>query len=403
MNLTKENENTFKSEGRHEITSWEDEKLNLKDDLLRGIYAYGFEQPSSIQKKAIYPFVHGRKGKKVDIIAQAQSGTGKTGTFVIGSLQALNEKVSASQVLILAPTHELARQIKFVVDQLGNYMKIKSTLLVGGISIDQNKKDLNENKPHVIVGTPGRVQDMIRRDILDTSQLKLLVLDEADEMLSSGFKEQMGKILKFMPETIRIGLFSATLSDELLEISKTFMENPIKILVKNNELTLQGIAQYYVNLNDDSSKYETLKDIFSSLTISQSIIYCNSTRRVDDLEEAMLEDNFPVKKIHGKMTSEERKKTNRDFKSGSCRVLITSDLFARGIDVQQVSMVINFDIPKSEFTYLHRIGRSGRWGRKGIAINFQTKYDVHKLKHFEEFYNTQIEEMPANYADHLNV
>ena len=308
MNLTTEKENTIKSEKRYELSSWEDEKLDLKDDLLRGIYAYGFEQPSSIQKKAIFPFVHGRKGKNVDIIAQAQSGTGKTGTFVIGSLQILNEKLTASQVLILAPTHELARQIKFVVDQLGSYMKIKSTLLVGGISIDQNKKDLNENKPHVIVGTPGRVQDMIRRDILDTRQLKLLVLDEADEMLSSGFKEQMGKILKFMPETIRIGLFSATLSDELLEISKTFMENPIKILVKNNELTLQGIAQYYVNLNDDSSKYETLKDIFSSLTISQSIIYCNSTRRVDDLEEAMLEDNFPVRKIHGKMTSEEERK-----------------------------------------------------------------------------------------------
>ena len=282
-------------------------------------------------------------------------------------------------------------------------MKIKSTLLVGGISMNQNKKDLNENKPHVIVGTPGRVQYMIRRDILDTRQLKLLVLDEADEMLSSGFKEQMGKILKFMPETIRIGLFSATLSDELLEISKTFMENPIKILVKNNELTLQGIAQYYVNLNDDSSKYETLKDIFSSLTISQSIIYCNSTRRVDDLEEAMLEDNFPVRKIHGKMTSEERKKTNRDFKSGSCRVLITSDLFARGIDVQQVSMVINFDIPKANsHTFIESV-EAVDGAEKELPFNFQTKYDVHKLKHFEEFYNTQIEEMPANYADHLNV
>ena len=166
---------------------------------------------------------------------------------------------------------------------------------------------------------------------------------------------------------------------------------------------MQGIAQYYVNLNDDSDKYETLKDIFSTLTISQSIIYCNSTRRVDDLEEAMLEDNFPVKKIHGKMLDKERKEIFKEFKSGGCRVLITSDLFSRGIDVQQVSIVINFDIPRNENTYLHRIGRSGRWGRKGIAINFQTKYDVHKLKHFEEYYNTQIIEMPANYADHLNV
>ena len=404
MNFTGENEEETNNKTRYEISSWEDEKLNLKDDLLRGIYSYGFEQPSSIQKKAIYPFIYGRnKNGKTDIIAQAQSGTGKTGTFVVGSLQILNEKESTHQVLILAPTHELARQIKSVVDSLGNYMGINSILLVGGVSIEENRKKLRNDNPQVIVGTPGRVQDVIRRGYLDTKNFKLLVLDEADEMLSSGFKEQMGKILNYMPENIQIGLFSATLSEELMEISKTFMHHPIKILVKNNELTLQGIAQYYVNLNDDSDKYETLKDIFSTLTISQSIIYCNSTRRVDDLEEAMLEDNFPVKKIHGKMSSEDRRQTNKEFKSGSCRVLITSDLFARGIDVQQVSMVINFDIPKSEHTYLHRIGRSGRWGRKGIAINFQTKYDDGRLAQFQEYYNTQIEEMPANYADHLNV
>lgn len=228
-------------------------------------------------------------------------------------------------------------------------------------------------------------------------------MDEADEMLSTGFKEQVGNILQYMPESIKIGLFSATLNEELMQIASTFMKTPIKILVKNEELTLQGISQYFVNLNDDSEKYDTLKDIFSSLTISQSIIYCNSTRRVDDLEEAMKEDNFPVKKIHGKMTEMERKQTHKDFKDGSCRVLITSDLFSRGIDVQQVSVVINFDIPKNEFTYLHRIGRSGRWGRKGVAINFQTKYDIEKLKHFETFYNTQIAELPSNYAEDINV
>ena len=397
MDFTRENKEVENT--RYEISSWEDEKLNLKDNLLRGIYAYGFEKPSSIQKKAIYPLIHINK----DIIAQAQSGTGKTGTFVVGALQLLDENIKKQQILILAPTHELARQIKQVVDSLGNYLGINSILLVGGVSVDENKRKLRDDSPQVVVGTPGRIQDIIRRGYLQTKDLKLLILDEADEMLSSGFKEQMSKILIEMPEKIKIGLFSATLSEELLEISKTFMENPTKILVKNKELTLQGIAQYFVNLNDDSDKYETLKDIFSTLTISQSIIYCNSTRRVDDLEEAMLEDNFPVKKIHGKMSSEDRKRTNQEFKSGSCRVLITSDLFARGIDVQQVSMVINFDIPKGEHTYLHRIGRSGRWGRKGIAINFQTKYDVQKLKQFEEYYNTQIEEMPANYADHFDI
>lgn len=384
------------------IQSWDDEKLNLKDSLLRGIFAYGFEHPSSIQKKAIYPLVYGIDNKRRDVIAQAQSGTGKTGTFVISSLQILEEKVSKPQVLILAPTHELARQIKQVIDALSYYMKINTMLLVGGTSVDNDRKRMNSCVPHVIVGTPGRVQDMIRRKILKCSTLKLLILDEADEMLSSGFKDQMAKIFNRMPEEIKIGLFSATLPDELLEITKLFMENPIKILVKNEELTLQGIAQYYINLNNDSEKYETLKDIFSTLTISQSIIYCNSIKRVNDLEEAMLEDNYPVKKIHGKMTEAERSETYKEFKSGGCRVLITSDLFSRGIDVQQVSIVINFDIPKNECTYLHRIGRSGRWGRKGIAINFQTKYDISKLKRIESYYNTNIEEMPINYADSLN-
>ena len=385
------------------IETWEDPELDLKNELLRGIYAYGFEKPSSIQKKAVMPFIYGINGKRRDIIAQGQSGTGKTGAFSISSLQILDEKCPDTQVLILAPTHELARQIKDVVDSLSHYLKVKTVLLVGGTSVDENKKQIMKQKPQLVVGTPGRVHDIIRRRILDVNTLRLLVLDEADEMLSSGFKEQMGQILQYMPEDIQIGLFSATLPDELTAITNTFMRNPIKILVKNEELTLQGISQYFVNLNDDSEKYDTLKDIFATLTISQSIIYCNSTRRVDDLEEAMLEDNFPVKKIHGKMTSDERKKTTKDFKSGSCRVLITSDLFSRGIDVQQVSVVINFDIPKNEFTYLHRIGRSGRWGRKGIAINFQTKYDVEKLKRFEQFYNTVIEEMPSNYAESISL
>ena len=233
--------------------------------------------------------------------------------------------------------------------------------------------------------------------------MDLLVVDEADEMLSSGFKDQMYKIFQYMPNEIQVGLFSATMPTDLQELTDKFLRNPIKILVKAEQLTLQGIAQYYINLDDDVQKYETLKDLFSSLSVSQAIIYCNSTRRGDDLQEAMQADNFPVKKIHGKMPDTERKETHKDFKSGGCRVLITSDLFARGIDVQQVSIVINFDIPRSEHTYLHRIGRSGRWGRKGIAINFQTKHDSLRLKKFEEYYDTEIVEMPANYTEHLGL
>ena len=386
----------------NQIKDWEDTDLNLKKNVLRGIYAFGFEKPSSIQQKAIFPFIKkNSKGERKDIVAQAQSGTGKTGCFVVSSLQILNEKKKETQIMILAPTHELAEQINNVVNGLGNYLKIKTMLLIGGKPVDKDRKEIEENTPHIIVGTPGRVQDMIRRKWLNVSKLKLLVIDEADEMLSTGFQDQMYKIFQYMPESIQIGLFSATMPTELEELTKKFLRNPTKILVKSEELTLQGIAQYYISLLDDQQKYECIKDLFSNLSITQAIIYCNSTRRVDDLTEAMKTDEFPVEKIHGKMAQSERKEIHKEFKNGRCRVLITSDLFARGIDVQQVSIVINFDIPKNEHTYLHRIGRSGRWGRKGIAINFQTKYDIARLKRFEEYYETKITEMPGNYVEHL--
>tara|TARA_Y100000389_G_scaffold137127_2_gene134676 strand:+ start:233 stop:1450 length:1218 start_codon:yes stop_codon:yes gene_type:complete len=389
----------------YEIESWEDQKLDLNNNVLRGIYSFGFEKPSSIQKKALYPMTKNiHNGRRRDITAQAQSGTGKTGAFVIGSLNILKKDIKGPQVLILAPTHELADQTLNVVENLSRYIKdVNPTLLVGGTSVDKNKKILNTKYPKIVVGTPGRVNDLIRRKFLKTESLSLLILDEADEMLSSGFKEQMYKIFKSMPNNVQIALFSATMPKDLHDLTSTFMKNPTRILVKNDELTLQGIAQYYINLEDDTHKYETIKDIFSGLSISQAIIYCNSVNRVNDLEEAMLTDDFPVKKIHGKMNDQERKSVYKEFKSGGCRVLITSDLFARGIDVQQVSIVINFDIPRDENTYLHRIGRSGRWGRKGIAINFQTKYDTNRLARFEKHYETQIMEMPIDFTKHLNI
>ena len=342
------------------------------------------------------------KGKNRDIIAQAQSGTGKTGAFTVGVLELININKNKIQGIILAPTHELAEQINGVVLKLGHYLGIKSLLLVGGTSVELNKKELTNNTPHLIVGTPGRIHDMIRRKFLKVKDIKTLVIDEADEMLSSGFKEQMYKIFQYMHDDIQIGLFSATMPNELKELTKTFLQNPVKILVKPDMLTLEGISQFYINIQNDLEKYETIKDIFEAVSVSQSIIYCNSVRRVDDLTEAMKGDNFPVEKIHGKMTEQERKDTFRLFKQGHCRVLITSDLFARGIDIQQVSIVINFDIPKNEYTYLHRIGRSGRWGRKGIAINFQTKYDISKLKYFEKYYNTEIVEMPLNFHEFIS-
>ncbi len=400
---TKENENkSANTSGPTEIQSWDDTPL-IRDNVLRGIYAIGFEQPSPIQKKGIVPMIRTNKdGKRRDIIAQAQSGTGKTGCFSVGVLNIVNPENKYTQGLILAPTHELAGQIRDVITDLGRFDNIVTQLLVGGTSVDGDREKLDNDPPHIIVGTPGRVHDMIRRKYLKTEKIQVIVLDEADEMLSQGFKDQIYKIFQYMPSSVQIGLFSATMPPECEALSDKFMNHPNKILVKAEQLTLQGIAQYFVRLDGDEQKYLVLKDLFAGLSVSQAIIYCNSTRRVDDLHEAMLADEYPVAKIHGKMDEADRKETNKQFRAGQHRVLITSDLYARGIDVQQVSIVINFDVPKSEHTYLHRIGRSGRWGRKGVAINFVTKHDGAKLKHFEEYYNTIISEMPSNWTEHIS-
>jgi translation initiation factor 4A len=400
--MSEKTETNTNKDFRKEISEWDDPDLNLRPTLLRGIFAYGFEKPSPIQKKGLIPLIQpGCKGKRRDILAQAQSGTGKTACFGVGALQIIDTTKDETQVLILAPTHELASQIKSVVADIGRFDKVKVQLLVGGTSVDSDRSKLDNETPQIVVGTPGRVHDMIRRKYLKTDKMELIVIDEADEMLSQGFKEQIYKIFQYMNNNIQIGLFSATVPEALEQLSGKFMRNPIKILVKAEQLTLQGIAQYYIRLDNDEQKYSCIKDLFEGLTISQAIIYCNSTRRVDDLEEAMVQDEFPVKKIHGKMEEAERKDVHNDFKAGGCRVLVTSDLFARGIDIQQVSVVINFDVPKSEHTYLHRIGRSGRWGRKGIAINFVTRHDGGRLKEFEEYYSTEIKEMPTDWGAHL--
>ena len=374
-----------------EITNWND--INMKEDLLRGIYSYGFESPSPIQKRAIIPIVQGR-----DVIAQAQSGTGKTGAFTISAIQCIDETVNEIQVLILAPTRELAIQIHKVVTSLGAFInKFKSKLMIGGVPTSEDMVD-NNQVPQILVGTPGRVYDMIRRKKITVKSLRLIILDEADEMLSAGFKEQVYNIFQFLGNDVRVALFSATLPPDIQVLTEKFMRDPVKILVKTESITLEGILQYYVAIEDDTQKFRVLKDLFHRLTLSQCIIYCNSIKRVMSLGEALSIDGFPVSCIHSGMEKEERMKAYTDFTSGVSRVLISSNVTARGIDVQQVSTVVNFDIPKDIHTYIHRIGRSGRWGRKGMGINFVTSRDIRKMREIEQYYNTQIVELPAQFT-----
>jgi len=375
------------------IESFDD--MNLREELLRGIYSYGFEKPSAIQQRAIVPCCKG-----IDVIAQAQSGTGKTATFSISILQQIDITLPKVQGLVMAPTRELASQIHKVVVALGDYMGVQCLCCVGGGKVQEDIARLDAGV-HIIVGTPGRVMDMITRKALDTRNIKIFVLDEADEMLSRGFKEQIYEVFKTMPENAQVVLLSATMPTDVLEVAKKFMREPVKILVKKEELTLEGIRQFYVNVEKEDWKLDTLCDLYEHLTITQAVIFCNTRRKVDYLTQNMVSRNYPISSMHGDMDQKERSAIMHEFRSGSTRVLITTDLLARGIDVQQVSLVINFDLPTNRENYIHRIGRGGRFGRKGVAINFITEDDRRTLKELESFYNTNIEEMPMNVADLL--
>uniref|UniRef100_A0A8C7CQQ3 RNA helicase n=1 Tax=Oncorhynchus kisutch TaxID=8019 RepID=A0A8C7CQQ3_ONCKI len=371
------------------------DEMNLGEKLLRGIYAYGFEKPSAIQQRAILPCIKG-----YDVIAQAQSGTGKTATFAISILQQIDMELKGTQALVLAPTRELAQQIQKVILALGDYMGASCHACIGGTNVRNEVTKLQAEAPHIVVGTPGRVFDMLNRKYLGKCwNIKMFVLDEADEMLSRGFKDQIYEIFQKLPTSTQVVLLSATMPQDVLEVTKKFMREPIRILVKKEELTLEGIRQFYINVEKEEWKLDTLCDLYETLTITQAVIFINTRRKVDWLTEKMHARDFTVSALHGDMDQKERDLIMREFRSGSSRVLITTDLLARGIDVQQVSLVINYDLPTNRENYIHRIGRGGRFGRKGVAINMVTEEDKRTLRDIETFYNTTVEEMPMNVAD----
>merc|ERR1712042_422125 len=343
------------------VDSFDD--MDLKEDLLRGIFAYGFEKPSAIQQRAIMPIIKG-----YDVIAQAQSGTGKTATFSVSILQ----RIDLSQ--------------------------LKCQACIGGSSVFNDTQILKDGV-HMIVGTPGRVLDLMDKNALDPTFIKMFVLDEADEMLSRGFKDQIYDVFRKLERDVQVALLSATMPDEVLEVTKRFMRDPVRILVKNEQLSLEGIKQFYINVEKEEWKLETLTDLYETMTITQAVIFSNTRRKVDWLQDKLTEKDFTVSSMHGDMEQKERDLIMKEFRTGSSRVLITTDLLARGIDVQQVSLVINYDLPNNRENYIHRIGRGGRFGRKGVAINFVTQDDVRILKDIETFYNTTIEAMPMNVAD----
>ena len=347
---------------------------------INGLHAKDFEKPSAIQQRAILPILRGR-----DVIAQAQSGTGKTATFSIAMLQTIDISLRETQALVLSPTRELATQIQSVVLALGDYMNVQCHACIGGTSVGEDIRKL-EYGQHIVSGTPGRVFDMIRRRHLRTKNIKMLIMDESDELLNMGFKDQIYDIYRYLPPATQVVLVSATLPHDVLEMTSKFMTDPVRILVKRDELTLEGIKQFFVAVEKEDWKFDTLCDLYDTLTITQAVIFCNTRRKVDWLTDRMRENNFQVSSMHGEMQQKERDAIMGEFRQGGSRVLITTDVWARGIDVQNVSLVINYDLPTNRENYIHRIGRSGRFGRKGVAINFVTTDDVKILRDIEQYY-----------------
>ena len=381
-------------------TNWDEKvsdfsSMNLKEDLMRGISAFGFENPSEIQQIAIKPTIMGR-----DIIAQAKSGTGKTGTFGISTLQLIDEEIKTPQALILAPVRELVEQITIVIKSLGRFMGtngVNVESFVGGKSIRDDIVRL-KNGAQIIVGTPGRIQDLITKNLLKLDDIKIFVLDEADEMLSDGFIEQVKQIFEQLNENVQVALFSATLSQPVKDLTTKFMKDPVRIYSRLNDQTLKGIPQYYIALEEEKIKIDVIADLYQKLILGNTIIFCSSIRTVDWLTTKLGEKDFSVSSMHSTMTQKEREEKIDELKKGNSRILITTDLLSRGIDIQQLSMVVNYDLPNKPETYIHRIGRCGRFGRKGIAINLICSKDIQKLKEIEDLYKTEINELPLNFG-----
>lgn len=364
------------------------EDFVLKRDLLKGIHAAGFEKPSPIQEETIPVALTGR-----DILARAKNGTGKTAAFIIPTLEKIEPEKQKTQALILVPTRELALQTSQVCKTLGQHLGINVMVTTGGTGLKDDIIRLNETV-HIIVGTPGRIADLARKEVVKLDECTTFVMDEADKLLSPEFTPTIEQLLGFHPKERQVMLFSATFPIIVKSFKDKHMTNPYEINLMD-ELTLRGITQYYCFV-EEKQKVHCLNTLFSKLQINQSIIFCNSTNRVELLAKKITELGYSCFYSHAKMLQHNRNRVFHDFRNGVCRNLVCSDLLTRGIDIQAVNVVINFDFPKNAETYLHRIGRSGRFGHLGVAINLINWDDRFNLYKIEQELGTEIAAIPPS-------
>jgi superfamily II DNA/RNA helicase len=358
------------------------EKICKNDNILRGIYNYGYEKPSEIQIKTIPLIIDGK-----DILAQAQSGTGKTASFVIGSMHHIDVDKKVPQILIISPVRELSEQIFEVYIQLSTALNVKCSLFTGGSEIMYDKK--NAKNVQVVIGTVGRLLHLLDKQILKLQSIKVVVFDEVDRMLNDNFETEMKKLMEFVPENAQMCMFSATITDDTIEVVGKIAPNAVHILIEPEKLTLDGIAQFSVCV-DEEYKLETLIDLYKSITVGQSIIFANKVHKITQIEEFLTNKGFPISVFHSKISKLERNELFKKFKNGTSRIMLSSDVLSRGIDVQQISVVINYDIPDDYETFLHRCGRSGRFGKKGMTINLVSPRDGKKMQLIAEHYGINI-------------
>lgn len=371
-----------------EINDFEDMTF-LSEALYMGICEYGFKIPSQIQAKTIHIINSG-----ADLIAQSQSGTGKTGAFAIGSLSNINPNYNYPQVILLSNARILACQTAKVVENIALRMNINVCVCIGGQKGNTHNNVQEAKNAHVLVGTPGRIRELICKKIFDGNKIRTLIMDETDVLLKDDFKNQIMDIVKHVGKNTQICVFSATFTKETLEQTENFLRDPYRITVEKEKLSLDCIRQYNVNVKFDKAKLFTLIDLHSQLFISQMIIFVNSIRTANYLRDKLMDVGIEAGLVHGKQNHIDRENILKEFRLSNLKTLITTDVMCRGVDFDDLKLVINYDMAPDAETYIHRVGRSGRYGGQGVAINLCTYDDMHKLKILERVYNIKIEEMP---------
>lgn len=373
------------------------ENLGLSENILKGIYSYGFIDPSEIQTKGI-----GVITSKKDCILQSQSGTGKTATYLLGTLQNLDETKKYIQSVIVTPTRELAEQVYEVANKLSKYTTINIALCVGGTNIGVFKK--KAKKSQLIIGTIGRIFHMMEDNVFTINDLKQLTLDEADNLLDKKFNNKVYELIKMTTSTCQKCFLSATVNRNLRDISKTLLDNPELVLLKKEQVQVKAIKNFYLDTVEEEYKFDTLIDLYQIISTSHTMIFCNSINKIEFVKNKLEEEGFPTTTIHGGLEQNERSKIVNEFREGKTRILLTTDLLARGIDIPEVKLVINYDLPKNHETFIHRIGRSGRFGKKGVSITFVKMEDYKDKKNFENLishYDLAMDEVPENISSYL--